>query len=213
MADRLEEINRGAVALTRKAVGDRAYVAGDVTTTGKVLEPKGPMRYNTLFGIYQEQIRCLADAGADLIAIETMLTLDETTVALEAARSVCDLPVLCTMTIMSDGELYYGGSVYEAVETLQELGADAVGVNCSVGPDQLESVVSGMKAVAKVPLVVKPNAGMPEIDAQGTAHYSMQPEAFANAMRKLAWRGANLIGGCCGTTPEYIRLLKERVLD
>ena len=94
---------------------------------------------------------------------------------------------------------------------VQAMGAAAVGLNCSVGPDQLESVVNAMKAVAEVPIIAKPNAGMPVMDEFGMAHYSMSPEAFATAMKKLVWRGARLVGGCCGTDPEYIRLLAQTV--
>lgn len=207
LEDRIVELNAGPVALTRQAAGGRAYVAGDITTTGKVLGPCGDMTYAQLMDVYKEQVRILADSGADLIVAETMLTLEETMAALEAAQSVCDLPVMCTMTLESDGRLMYGGTVTEAVEALQEMGAAAVGLNCSVGPDQLEAVVSSMKQVARVPVVAKPNAGMPVMDDRGVAHYSMTPDAFAAAMRKLIWRGARIVGGCCGTTPDYIRAL------
>ena len=127
--------------------------------------------------------------------------------ALEAAQSVCSLPVMCSLTLETDGNLLWGGTVTDAVEALQEMGAAAVGLNCSVGPDQLESVISSIKAVAKVPVIAKPNAGMPVIDEHGVAHYDMPPGPFARAMRKLVWRGAGIVGGCCGTDPEYIRLL------
>lgn len=203
----LKEINTELVKLSKQAADGRAYVAGDITTTGKVLEPKGDMSYQALFDVYAEQISALAEAGVDLIVAETMLTLEETTVALEAAQAVCDLPVMCSLTLEADGNLLYGGTVVEAFEALQELGAAAVGLNCSVGPNQLESVVSAMKAVAKIPVIAKPNAGMPTMDEHGVAHYDMAPAEFAASMKKLVWRGARVIGGCCGTDPEYIRAL------
>lgn len=205
--NRMEEYTRRLVRLAQEASGGRAYIAGELTTTGRFLEPRGDMTYLELFNIYQEQIGILADSGVDLLVAETMMSLDETVVALEAAQSVCDLPVMCSLTMESDGQLLAGGSAVEAVETLQELGAAAVGLNCSVGPDQLESVISAMKAVAKVPIIAKPNAGMPVMDEYGMAHYSMSPKAFGAAMKKLVWRGARLVGGCCGTDPEYIRQL------
>ena len=205
LEDRLKEINTELVKLSKRAADGRAYVAGDITTTGKILEPKGDMSYQALFDVYAEQISALAEAGADLIVAETMLTLEETTVALEAAQAVCDLPVMCSLTLEADGNLLYGGTVVEAFEALQELGAAAVGLNCSVGPNQLESVVSAMKSVAKVPVIAKPNAGMPTMDEHGVAHYDMPPAEFAKSMKKLLWRGARIIGGCCGTDPEYIR--------
>lgn len=211
LESRLQEINAGLVALSKRAADGRALVAGDITTTGKVLEPQGDMTYQQLLDVYKEQVQALAEAGADLIVAETMLTLEETMAALEAAQAVCGLPVMCTLTLEADGHLLYGGTAVEAVEALQEMGAAAVGLNCSVGPDQLESVVSAMKAVAKVPVIAKPNAGMPTMDDQGFAHYSMSPEDFARAMKKLTWRGARIVGGCCGTDPEYIRALAQAV--
>lgn len=201
---RLEEINRGLIALSKEAAGGRAFVAGDVTTASR-----SGMGDIELFDVYAQQISVLADAGADLIVAETMLTLNETMIALEAARSVCDLPVMCTMTLEADGGLLGGGSVFEALQVLQEMGSDAVGLNCSVGPDQLESVVSGLNAAARVPIIAKPNAGMPVIDENGFARYDMPPDVFAKSMCELVRRGASIVGGCCGTDPDYIRALAE----
>lgn len=205
---RLAELNAKLVQLARRAADGRALVAGDFTTTGKPLEPIGPMSYQALLDIYREQIEAVVAAGADLLGAETMLTIDECACFVEAARSVCDLPVMCTLTIEADGHLLFGGTVTEAVETLQALGVSAVGLNCSVGPDQLEAVVASMKAVAEVPVIAKPNAGMPVMDDKGQAHYSMTPDQFAAAMAKLVAAGASVIGGCCGTGPEYIAALR-----
>lgn len=206
--DRLKTLNAGLVKLSKEAADGRALVAGDITTTGKPLEPVGPMSYQALFDVYREQIEALAEAGVDLLVAETMMAVDETVCAVEAALSVCDLPVMCSLTMEADGHLLLGGSAVEAVETLQAVGACAVGLNCSVGPDQLEAVVRGMKAVAEVPVIAKPNAGMPVMDEHGTAHYSMTPDDFAAAMVRLVNAGACVVGGCCGTDPEYIRALK-----
>ena len=205
------EMNRRLLAISKEAVGARALVAGDLTTTGKLLEPRGDLSYETLYQIYQEQIKALADAGADLLVAETMLSVDETVAALYAAQSVCDLPVMCTLSLEADGTALYGGNAVEAVMTLQEMGAAAVGLNCSVGPDQLEAVVANMKKVAQVPIIAKPNAGMPVINEKGEASYSMNAQNFARYTRKLVEAGAGIVGGCCGTTPEYIREL-ARVL-
>ncbi len=128
--------------------------------------------------------------------------------ALDAARSVCDLAVLCSLSVEADGSALFDGSAAEAVVTLQEMGAAAVGVNCSVGPDQLEAVVAGMRAVAEVPVIAKPNAGMPVMTETGEALYSMGPEDFARHMRTLVDAGAGVVGGCCGTTPDYIRQVR-----
>ena len=212
LGDQVSDLNRRLVALSRQAAGGKALVAGDMTTTGVPLEPNGPMEYNRLHEIYREQAAALAEGGADLIVIETMLGIDETAVALEAAREVCDLPVLCSLTVQSDGSAYFGGNCVDAVEELQELGASAAGVNCSCGPEQLVSLVRNMKAVARIPLLVKPNAGMPAISDDGEAVYPMTAAEFAAHMRVLLEAGADLIGGCCGTTPEFIAEMKRELL-
>ena len=209
MAHRVEELNHKLVQLSKQAANSRALVAGNMTTTGIPLEPLGTMQYDELFDIYCEQASALRDAGADFIIVETMLGIDETSVALEAAKSVCDLPVMCSVTVQADGGLYFGGHCVDAVQTLQELGAAAVGINCSLGPEQLVSLVRNMKAVATVPLLVKPNAGMPIISDEGEAIYPMRAEDFAKYMMKLVDAGADIIGGCCGTTPEFIAALKQ----
>lgn len=211
LEDQMEALNTGLVRLSKQAAEGRALVAGDLTTTGKPLAPVGPMEYQALLDVYKAQIEALYKAGADLLVAETMLSIDETACAVEAAMSVCDLPVMCTLTMEADGHLLFGGSAAEAVETLQAMGACAVGLNCSVGPDQLESVVRAMKAVATVPVIAKPNAGMPVMDDKGMAHYSMAPDAFAAAMTRLVDAGAAIVGGCCGTDPEYIRALSHAV--
>lgn len=207
----VREYNKRLVELSRKAVGGKALVAGDLTTTGQLLEPRGEMSYENLFEAYAEQIEALRDAGVDLLVAETMLNVDETAVALDAAASVCDLPMMCTLTLDADGSALYGGNAMEAMETLQELGAVAVGVNCSVGPDQLEAVIASMKRVAAVPVIAKPNAGIPFIDETGRAVYNMNAEIFAEHMEALIAAGAGIAGGCCGTTPEYIRMLAEKI--
>ena len=202
------EMNRRLVALCREGIGQTALIAGDITTTGK-MQPQGDLTYDDLLDIYKEQIESLAEAGVDLLVAETMLGVDETMAALDAASAVCDLPMMCSLTLEADGTALFGGSAVEAVITLQEMGACAVGLNCSVGPDQLKSVVSEMKKAAKVPVIAKPNAGMPSITETGEAVYSMDAPRFAAAMLELVEAGAGVIGGCCGTTPDYIRLLKE----
>lgn len=209
LENRVRELNNVLVRLSQRAAAGKALVAGDLTTTGIPLEPLGTMKYDTLFEIYCEQAKALSDAGADLLIIETMLGIDETSVALEAAKSVCKLPVMCSVTIQADGGMYFGGHCVEAVQTLQELGAAAVGINCSLGPEQLVSIVRNMKAAATIPLLVKPNAGMPIISDAGEAIYPMQAEEFAKHMKDLVKAGADLIGGCCGTTPAFIAAIKQ----
>lgn len=204
LEDKVEELNRGLVRISREAVGEQCYVAGDLTTTGKQDVP-----YEELFEAYKEQITVLADAGVDLLIAETMLGVDEVMAVLDAAAAVCELPVMCTLTVESDGSLFFGGNIYEAVETLEQMGADAVGINCSTGPDQLVSVVKNIRERVCIPVIVKPNAGVPVIDEKGNPVYSMGAEEFAGHMKTLAEAGADIVGGCCGTTPAYIRKLAE----
>ena len=204
-------LNETLVRISRQAAGKDALVAGDLTTTGKLMEPLGEMSYEALFEAYREQITCLVQAGADLLVAETMMAADETMVILDAAASVCDLPVLCSLTMEADGSLFFGGNIYEAAEMLEAAGADAVGCNCSVGPDQLEAVIAGIRDRVSIPVIAKPNAGMPKITETGDALYSMKASDFGRHMKVLADAGAGILGGCCGTDPDYIRELKKAI--
>lgn len=206
-----EQINKTLAALSIKAADGKALVAGDITTTGKFLAPQGDLSYDKLLGIYAEQITYLADSGVDLLVAETMIGIDETLAALDAAASICSLPIMCTLTVESDGSLFTGGSIFEAAAILTEMGADAIGVNCSSGPDQLECIIRNLSAITDLPVIAKPNAGLPQILPDGSAHYNMQADEFADSMKCLKDAGAKILGGCCGTTPEYIRKMKELI--
>lgn len=211
LAQETRHFNHELVRISKEAANGKALVAGDISTTGKLMEPMGEMPYDTLFEAYKEQITYLAEAGVDLLVAETMMAADETMVILDAAAAVCDLPVLCSLTIEADGSLFFGGNIYEAVEALEAVGAAAVGCNCSVGPDQLEAVISGIRERVSIPVIAKPNAGMPKITETGDAVYSMGAEEFAEHMKALADAGASLLGGCCGTDPKYIRALCQKI--
>ena len=212
LAEETEALNRKLVGISKEAAAGRALVAGDLTTTGKLMEPLGEMPYEKLYEAYKEQITYLVDAGVDLLVAETMMAADETMVILDAAAAVCDLPVLCSLTIEADGSLFFGGNIYDTVEALEAVGADAVGCNCSVGPDQLVSVISGIRSRLSIPVIAKPNAGMPKITETGEAIYSMNAEDFGRHMKALADAGATVLGGCCGTDPEYIRAIRKQIL-
>lgn len=209
LADRLEELNRTLVRRTLENIGGRVLVAGDLSTTGKAMEPYGPMTYDGLMEIYKEQIGIIADAGAELLGAETLLSLEEALVICDAARAVCELPLMVSFTCEGDGNLYFGGSIFEAAAALEAMGVDAVGVNCSVGPDQLEAVVRQLRETVSIPIIAKPNAGIPVITETGAAVYSMGAEDFTRHLLHLADCGASVIGGCCGTTPDYIRNVKK----
>lgn len=206
--DRIEEINHTLVSYSREvadAASHKVYIAADITTSGKMMAPAGEMTYEKAFEMYQEQIGYLKDSGVDLIVAETMINIEETLAAVDAASMVCELPILCTMTIDADGSIFSGGNAIEAAVSLEAAGADAVGVNCSVGPDQLVSVIRNIRENVSIPVIAKPNAGMPFIDDRGNAVYSMKAPEFARHIMALIDAGAGIVGGCCGTTPEYIR--------
>ena len=201
--------NRDLVAVSREAVGTKAFIAGDMTTTGRPVTPGDDGAYAELLDIYREQAEALLTAGVDLFAVETMMGVTECMAAIEAIRSLCDAPILCTLSVYADGKCYFDGSAAEAAEVLPGLGADAVGLNCSAGPDQLASVIRAMQAAAgQTPVVAKPNAGLPTITETGAAVYDMGPEPFARHMLALKDAGATLLGGCCGTTPAHIAALR-----
>ena len=173
------------------------------------MEPFGNLTYEEAFSAYQEQITLLAEAGADLIVIETMIHVGETCAALDAAHAACDLPIMCSMTVEADGNIFTGGNIKDAASTLEAAGADAVGINCSVGPEQLESIIRSIHSAVSIPVLAKPNAGMPVITDDGQASYQMKPETFARHMKILKESGASLLGGCCGTS----NVLTGRLFD
>lgn len=209
LEDRIVEINHTLVSYSREVAGERVFVAGDITTSGQFVTAEGEYTYEDAFEMYKEQIQILQEAGVDLLAAETMINIEETLAAVDAANAVCQLPIMCTMTVEADGSIFSGGNAVEAAVALESVGADAVGINCSVGPDQLVSVVRNIREAVSIPVIAKPNAGMPVIDDQGNAVYSMLPEEFAGHMKVLAENGASIMGGCCGTTPEFIRAMHQ----
>ena len=202
------------VAISKEAAastpGHPVYVAGDITMTGEQLRPMGKMELEDLIAIYKEQILCLVDAGADLLVVETMMSLAETRAALIAAKEVCDLPVIATLTFEADGRTLFGTDAKTAAVVLESLGASAIGANCSTGPAQMEGIISDMVSVAMIPILAKPNAGLPFLDENGTTCYNMEAEEFTEEMQVLVNVGATILGGCCGTTPEFIRQLHDR---
>lgn len=218
LEDRLEEMNRELVGLSKRAVGEYMvekrnaefipFIAGDVTMTGKLLQPLGPLSFEEAVEVYKEQLWILANAGVDLFVIETMMSLQETRAAVIAAGEVSDLPVMVTMTFDETAHTLYGTEPETAMLVLQGLGADAVGVNCGAGPEKCLEIVRRMKRVANVPVIAKPNAGMPKLVA-GETVYDQTPEVFAEEMRQLVEAGAGILGGCCGTTPDHIACLYE----
>lgn len=210
MEDRLEELNRAMVRYSREAAGDRAFVAGDLTMTGRQLYPVGDLMFEDLVDVYKEQVRAILKEGVDLFVIETMMSLQECRAALLAVKETCDLPVMISLTYNEDGRTLYGTSPEIAMVVLEHMGADIVGVNCSTGPLAMIPLVKATLPYADIPIMVKPNAGMPELE-NGETVYKMTPEEFADACEQLVDAGASVVGGCCGTRPDHIKALADRM--
>ena len=213
LADKQQELTKKLVGFTKEAIkrsgtDKQIYIAGDISMTGQQLEPIGNMSFETLVDVYKEEVKLLVEEGVDLFAIETMMSLQECRAALLAVKETCDKPALVTLTYQEDGRTLYGTSPETALVVLQSMGADAVGINCSTGPDKMIDAVKAMASYASVPLVVKPNAGLPFLE-DGVTRYDMDAEMFAASMQPLVEAGASVLGGCCGTTPEHIRRLVE----
>ena len=210
LQDRLEEMNRELIAISKRAAKGRALVAADMTMTGQQLYPIGDLMFEDLVDVYKEQARVMAEAGADLFVVETMMSLQECRAAVLAIKEVCDLPVMVSLTYNPDGRTLYGTEPATATVVLQGLGADAIGINCSTGPEDMIEPVRQMAQFATIPILAKPNAGLPELE-NGKTVYRTDAAEFASWGKKLVEAGAAIIGGCCGTTPEHIRALSEAV--
>lgn len=208
----VKEITKELVAISKAAAKSgqkKVYIAGDLTMTGVSLKPIGPMELEDLIDVYKEQILALVEADVDLLVVETMMSLAETRAALIAAKEVCDLPVMCTLTFEESGRTLYGTDARTAAIVLESLGACAIGVNCSTGPAHMKDIIKGMADVTTIPIIAKPNAGLPQLAADGSTVYSMEAEEFVREMQILVDAGASILGGCCGTTPAYIKGLAD----
>ena len=212
LQDQLEQMNTRLVCLAKEAADGAAYVAGDLTMTGQQLYPQGDLQFEQLVQIYKEQAGVLYEAGVDLFVIETMMSLQETRAAVFAIQEVCPLPIMASLTFEADGRTLFGTNPQTAVIVLQGIGVDAVGLNCSTGPLEMVEIVEEMYAYANVPILAKPNDGLPQLE-DGKTVYKTSPQEFAEAGRKLVEAGAAIVGGCCGTTPAHIQALAEAVKD
>jgi 5-methyltetrahydrofolate--homocysteine methyltransferase len=210
---RTHELNYQGARLARMVAPPDGLVAGSVSPTGKFLEPLGDLSFPRLVEAYQEQIAALVEGGIDLICIETMSDIEETVAAIQAARTVCNLPVIATMTFHLDAigfRTIMGISPEVAVTRLQREGADVVGSNCGYGMEEIVLLMKAMRPLTSLPLIAQPNAGLPQL-SEGKVTYPQTPENFARKVPDLLAAGVNALGGCCGTTPEHIRFLAEKV--
>ena len=210
LAEETEKINQAAAELARRAAGGRASVAGAIGPLGVRIEPFGPTSRDEAFAHFRRQVQGLLAGGVDGFILETFSDLDEIHEALRAARSLCDLPVIAQMTIGTDGLTHYGTDPQTFAKRLTEWGADAVGVNCSVGPAGLLEAVEQMVKVTDRPISAVPNAGLPK-DVGDRKIYLASPEYMASYARRMIEAGARIVGGCCGTTPEHIKKIRDYV--
>jgi 5-methyltetrahydrofolate--homocysteine methyltransferase len=201
------DYNKKLVAISREAAGDKALVAGDIATTGKFLAPLGDLTFDELYDIYYEQAKALEEAGVDMFAIETIMTVPDARAALLAVRDVSDKPVLVSFTCDENGRTLTGTDVCAALVIMQGMGIDAFGMNCSTGPAEILGQFRRLSEFAEVPLAIKPNAGLPKT-VDGRTVYDCTPEELAGYTEAFNEAGACMFGGCCGTGPEHIAALK-----
>ena len=214
--DNLEEIIKAALSNAKRAIEESGlrdkYIALDVGPLGKLLKPMGDLNFSEAVDMFAETVQLGAKYGADLVIIETMNDSYETKAAVLAAKENCDLPVCATNAYDASGKLMTGASPEAMVALLEGLGVDALGINCSLGPDAMLPVVRQLLACASVPVIVNPNAGLPVLK-DGKTEFNIGPEQFAETMKEIAKAGALILGGCCGTTPDYIRATREAVAE
>ena len=207
--NRVKDYNTRLAALSKQAAEGKAFIAGDLSPTGLFLYPLGDTRFEELVEIYTEQASALEEAGVDLFVIETMMSVAECRAALLAVKSVSKKPVFVTVTCDEKGRMLSGTDAAAALQILQGMGVDAFGLNCSTGPDKMLPTLCRLREISRVPLIAKPNAGMPETTDAGTV-YSCVPENFAAQLEEFAAAGVMIFGGCCGTTAAHVRAVAEK---
>jgi homocysteine S-methyltransferase len=208
--DELRDINIRGAELARKAAGDSVYVAGAIGPLGIRIEPYGPTSLDEARAIFREQAEALRDGGVDLFTLETMANIAEMEQAIAAVREVCSLPIIAQMTIGTDGRTAYGDLPKTIALRLDRAGADVIGLNCSVGPDIMLDAIEEIAHVTAKKLSCQPNAGLPR-DVNGRQMYMASPDYFAKYAKRLIHKGVKFIGGCCGTTPEHIKMMADAV--
>jgi homocysteine S-methyltransferase len=206
----LHEINVIAARVAREAAADRAYVAGAIGPLGVRIEPYGPTSFDEAKDLFKAQAVALLEGGVDLFCLETFSDVSEIQQAIRAVRELCDLPIIAQMTIMTDGNTVFGTTPESFTESLDQWGADVIGLNCGVGPAIILNALEKMREVTKKKLAAQPNAGLPR-DVQGRQFYMCSPEYMSKFAKRFIQSGAKFIGGCCGTTPAHIKLISDAV--
>lgn len=213
LADRVAEINAAAVKIAKEAAAGRAKVAGSMGPTGRFVVPLGDLEFEDAYRCFAEQAKALVQAGADYLIIETCIDIQEMRAALLASKDVApNVPVICQLSYSEDGRTVTGTDPQSAAIILSAMGADIIGVNCSLGPEQLVPIVRTLAKNCDTPISVQPNAGMPYLK-DGETIFPMGPAEFGKWAEKLLAAGATYLGGCCGTTPDHIRALADALKD
>jgi 5-methyltetrahydrofolate--homocysteine methyltransferase len=212
----VRDVNRAGAELAREAAGDRLCVLGDMSSTGQLLEPYGTYKETQFYEAFREQAEILAQAGVDGLVIETMFDLREALCALRACKETSSLPVIVSIAFQTDkngGRTMMGDAAEQCARQLTDAGADVIGANCGdLDPMQMSRVVALLRAATDRPLVAQPNAGRPQLVEDRTV-FDMEPAAFSEGVAACIRAGAQIVGGCCGTTPEHIRAVYERIGD
>lgn len=204
LAGRAQEINHQAAALARQAASGRALVGGSIGPTGQMMQPYGPLAESEAQAAFEVQARALAEAGVDLLVIETQFDLSEARAALQAARAVCALPVVCSFSYDRGTRTMMGVKPAQMAAELGDL-ADVLGINCGRSLEDNLKALRELRAATEKPLWFKPNAGLPELDAQGSPVYSVTPEEMGALAALWLQAGAQIVGGCCGTSPAHLQ--------
>jgi len=211
----LVRINQTAVNVAREVCPPGRFVAGDVGPSGKLMAPLGPYGVTEAEAVFGEQGQILVDAGVDLISIETMFSLEETLAALRGIRGVTDLPIFVSMTFGLKPEGFFtlmGETPKDCIKALVENGADVLGSNCQLGSREMVDLIREMRNWTTMPIIAQPNAGPPVVKGGATV-YEQSPEEFAEDILRIVEAGANVVGGCCGTTPRFIQEARQRLFD
>jgi 5-methyltetrahydrofolate--homocysteine methyltransferase len=207
LAERSVELTRLGVALAREIAGDRAWVAGDMGPTGQIMEPYGTLTESAAEEAFTEQAVALAEAGADLILIETQHSIEEAVCAVRMAKAHTKLPVFCTFAFNAQGRTMMGLRPGDAATRVQEAGADGVGANCGDGPAAILAALKGMQLVTHLPLIAQSNAGIPHVGEGAKTVWDVTPTQLAEQAQTFVALGARIVGGCCGTGPQHIAVI------
>lgn len=211
LGERMAEVNRTAVQLTRRAVDGRdVLVAGSIGPLGHLLKPLGPLEPEAAQAAYREQARVISDAGVDLLVIETQFDLVEAEAAVRGVRSASSLPLVCSFSFDRGTRTMMGVRPAQAAAQMEAWGVDVAGINCGRSLEENLVVLQQLRSATKLPIWFKPNAGLPELDSEGRPTYSVSPEAMGSQVYTWLTAGAQVVGGCCGTSPEHLREIAQQ---